>query len=693
MRFKELKNLRSKHDKGVECSFSERFTSLRIIGVLMACCISLPFWAGCTTVNVMGRKRPLLQYEPVQGEVELSVQVQEDKQKGGQTQRKSTVSVFEERLRLRTTGDIYHSRLLFFDIAIGLGLAQQDLSSDEESKKTNASLEEYALSFELFGEKPYPISFYTSRSENLVSRQFLGPITNESESSGISLGLRSEEFPMRFQYTESESTQNSLSSITPSSDFFRRSEKRFEYSVSHDFSELSHLGFDFDETIVTNETTNSEASSTTDRYSLIHNLIFGKDEQNRLGSFFTLLDQSGQSVSESFQWGERLALQHTDNFSTNYDFRFSDSKQEFTRSKTKRSRAAFRHKLYDSLTTSGHVFMNNTDSGESSNTDRKGGGLNFSYTKKNPWGVLSGGYSASLTMTERTGSGGIEPVENEPHTVPDDLFIRVQLDRTGIISSSIEVKDIDQLTLFQEDDDYRIIETGGRTFLEIFIPPRGAQQVPNFTDGQDFFVDYDFVVEPEQKEDILRQRFRIRQKFNNGVSLYYAMQKQEEDLSSTDTELIPDESRSDTYGATYNIGNLNLLAEYNKVESTSLPSNTKLLEGSYSWDLSNTTSAMLRIKNEWNNFGEPDSRDLETFEIGGQVSSKLTERSSIDFDIDYFDEKDSRFGPTKGLHFDISLLYNYRQMSLTSGLEFDLLERENDEDTSTFWYIRMKRFF
>ena len=298
-----------------------------------------------------------------------------------------------------------------------------------------------------------------------------------------------------------------------------------------------------------------------------------------------------------------------------------------------------------------------------------------------------------MFFIDRTSPGGIEPVEDEPHTVPSDSFKRVQLDRTGIVSSSIEVKDSDQITLFQEGDDYRIIQSGGRTFLEIFIPPRGAAQVPNFTDGQTFFVDYNFLIEPEREDETLRQRFRIRQRFNNGLSLYYYLVNQDQDVSSNVTEPIPDEFRLDTYGAEYNKGNFGFLAEYEKYDSTTLPSDKTLLQGSYRWGIDDVTTAVLHLSNEWENFGEPDSRELEIFEIGGQLSSELTERTSLAFNLDYFTEEDSRFGPTEGLQFDINLMYNYRRMSLITGLEFDLREREDNKDSSAFWYIRMRRIF
>jgi len=342
---------------------------------------------------------------------------------------------------------------------------------------------------------------------------------------------------MTFQYTASETAQDGLSSLER--DFFERDDERFRYSVSHNFSELSHLSIDLDSTSVSQRSVGASIETDTDRYTMLHDLIFGSDEQHRLDSFFNYTDQSGSFDFENTQLDERLRLQHFDNFSTNYELRFTDSKRDADRNKEVRGLAGFEHRLYESLVTTANLFVSKTDF-ESRNgaktqgdLEQQGGTLAFNYRKNNPWGILLSTYTASLT--EQSGStGGI--VTDEPHTVNDPL--PVILNRTNIDTSSIVVTDIAGLFTYAPGDDYIIEEINGQVQLEIIIP---GTIPPNISDGQEILVDYKVFIEPDRQEDTLRQNFTIRERFNNGLSLYYAYRQQEEDVSSKVTEITPDE--------------------------------------------------------------------------------------------------------------------------------------------------------
>lgn len=99
---------------------------------------------------------------------------------------------------------------------------------------------------------------------------------------------------------------------------------------------------------------------------------------------------------------ERLRLQHFEDFLTNYELRFSDSKRDSDRNKELRGQAGFEHRLYESLVTTANLFASTTDF-ESTNSietegelKQKGGNLVFNYRKNNPWGTLLSTYSASL---------------------------------------------------------------------------------------------------------------------------------------------------------------------------------------------------------------------------------------------------------------------------------------------------------
>ena len=59
----------------------------------------------------------------------------------------------------------------------------------------------------------------------------------------------------------------------------------------------------------------------------------------------------------------------------------------------------------------------------------------------------------------------------------------------------------------------------------------------------------------------------------------------------------------------------------------------------------------------------------------------------------YRNEDDTRFGLTEGIQLNSELQYNFRQMNVVTGVEFNLLNRRNDEIDSSFLYFRLKRYF
>ncbi len=310
-----------------------QLTDLKIFFIFVVFCGGLIFLTGCNA-NIRGTQRPLLRHEPIRGELELVAERRSDKQQNGLSRRESKTNVFEERLKLETQGDLYHPDFLLFSAAIGLGLTQQSLDSDEESDRTTGELDSYELSTQLLRSKPYPLSFYLNKSEDITTRQFLGPLESEHKSSGASLALRLENWPMNFQYGKSEMRQNALATALAATDFFSRDDERFQYSVRHDFSESSRMSFKFNRNEVSQKRLALSTDLNQDTYTLLHDLIFGSKKQHRLDSSFHYLDQSGSFSVQQLQWTERLRLEHTNNFLTNYSFRLTDTERLTSKNKT-----------------------------------------------------------------------------------------------------------------------------------------------------------------------------------------------------------------------------------------------------------------------------------------------------------------------------------------------------------------------
>jgi hypothetical protein len=657
------------------------------LSIPLTVCIGLMASAGCS-VNVKGRERPVVMHERIQGALELLAETRTDEQGVAETRRESETTVFEERLNLRTRGNVYHPNLLLYDIALGLGLAQQDFTFDEGSGKTDAILDTYALTLQFLRAKAYPLTISVSKSDDLIAREFLGSLRSERESASVTFSLKLKDWPMTFQYSTSDTRQDSLSELER--DFFARQSNRFKYTLDHEFSKYSHMRFEYDRDDISQESLGVTTDIIEDRYTLTHDLTFGKERQHRLDSFVSFIEQSGNFFFETLRWDERLRLQHTDDFATNYELRYADSKEDTFRNEETRLQAGFEHSLYESLFTTGNVFVSQSNLGDQGELSQDGGAISFNYQKKNPWGLLLSTYGASIVRTEQTGGGGTGIVTDEQHTATS-LF-PVQLNRTNIDVSSIRVKDAPGPgLLFQLGDDYTITEINGRVRLNIITV--GGVIPPNFTEGQQFFVDYTFFIEPEREEKTVRQNFTIRERFKNGFSTYFRHQRQDEDITSTLTEITPDEFRINTFGAEYLKGGLSLVAEHSDEESTQIPSRSTRLEARYDWAVSSGTNVSVWASNHWLDFGEPDARDITRFDAGTEVFGRLTDRFSISGRIDYRNEEDSRFGPTEGFELISSLQYDYRLLSISTGVELDLLTRRNDEINSTYWFFRLVRSF
>jgi hypothetical protein len=416
--------------------------------------------------------------------------------------------------------------------------------------------------------------------------------------------------------------------------------------------------------------------------------MFGEGAKHRLDSLFNYINQSGSFEFQNLRLQERLKLQHTPSLLSKYDVQYSKLERDMLDSQQIRGQAGIEHRLFESLVTNADAFVSKTDLGPDGNLMQYGGILGLNYRKMNPWGTLLSNYSASITRSDQTGGSGKGMVVGEAHTATD--LVPVELGRTNIDVSTIRVRTAGG-ELFQEGDDYTVSQNSGRVFLNTVVI--GGVVPPNFSEGQEFFVDYEFFVEPERREDTLRQGFSIRERFKNGISIFYGLRTQDQTVTSTVADIMPDESLAHTFGIDYTHKGLFLLAEYSMEDSTLIPLTSKKLEGRYRWLIGPATTASLGLTNQWLDFGEPDAREVELLEALAEVFSRLTDKYSVSSSVDYRNEDDTRFGVTEGFQIDNKLEYHYRQFSATIGAELSFLERRDDEIDSIFVYVKAQRRF
>lgn len=645
------------------------------------------FLIGCR-VNVRGKERPLVSHGPITGEVELRAEMQKDEQTGSSSNRKSDTMVFEERVRVATEGDVYHPNLLHYVAGIGLGLNQQKIDSDDFSDSSSGTLTEYNAVVQILRTKKTPMSIFLDKSDDLVARQFMSPLRSENEKAGVSVAWRSKEWPMRFQYSTNTITQNSLTD--PQNDFFFRDDKRFRYSLDHKFSKLSYMNFDFERSDVTRKSENSSTNTLEDRYNLIHNWTFGDSDQYRLGSFFNFAQQTGDFDSDNLRWEELFEIQHTSNFITTYEARYSEATQNDFSNKSIFTRAGFVHDLYESLTTSGSVFMSQPNFDADNKLTQQGATIDFNYRKNNRWGKLLGTYTFNFTDIKQSGGQGDSLAFQEPHVVPAGPAPIVQLRNDNVDDDSIIVENAagDRFTL---NIDYTITRLGNQTWLSLNTLTGGAP--PNFSAGMPFFVTYNYVIEEDGDKQQFRQNIYLTQRFDNGLELFIRHWRQNERLSSSDPEAVPDEIVGTTLGAEYYRNGIELLAKVTDEDATQVSTKSRTLEAGYNWMLDSNTAALVRATHYDVTFDSPESRNVTSLDLIAEVTSRLTERYNLLARVDYRDQDDSKAGPTEGFQFVSELEYYFRQVNVIIGLEYDLLTRSDDESNSLFAYFRVRRFF
>ncbi|MCF7954793.1 MAG: hypothetical protein K9M75_03225 [Phycisphaerae bacterium] len=499
---------------------------------------------------------------------------------------------------------------------------------------------------------------------------------------------KSEDWPMKFQYSTNAAKQDSLGKTA--NDFYTRDDERFTYSVEHKFTDSSHLRFEYEKSDVFQKSRVSEILTNSDRYSLMHDLTFGEEKQHRLDSYFSDIKQTGTFTYSNRRIQERLKLQHRDNFFTHYDLTMIDSQHYLSDSREVRAAAGFEHQFYKSITTMFDVYTSDTTIQDQGNVQQKGAILSFDYNKKNRFGNFHASYVSNISDYSQTGDNTIRTVPSETHTIdPVSLVPTVILNERDININSITVTDETMTTVYLLNDDYSIIQLGnGR--VQLVFDLTGTNGIVN---GQKIVVSYTYNTSRMRDEETFRQYLTLKQIFKNGISLYYEYSRQDEQVNSSSSFAIPDEYVANTYGIEYAKGGLFLIGEYRKEESNLLPSETKRLESRYSWNLTDSTKAALRSSWRLIRYGNPDPRDITILRAGAELNTRINDRLSLAALLEYQDEKDTRFGNTKGLQFNGELKYLYRQTSVTTGLELNSLQRRKDQLDNLMIYCRLKRFF
>ena len=612
--------------------------------------------------------------------------------KGINRKRKARETIFEENLQLEVEGYTYHPNLMEFSLAGLFGLLQHDFKEDVTgtegfSGSENGTLVGFDLEGYFLKEKPYPGRVYARREQTLEPRIFRPSAEVTTEGYGVQWDYLSEKVPTRLLLSYVDVRVDPLENTLEQKQ--RQTDTLFRLETGYVFNDYNALSFIYSHEDVSEEPDNIDY--TLDEVTLDHRWEFGEDHQHLLDSEFNFLDQRGFSDFSRVRWRERLDLQHTEDLSSSYFFEALDRTRRGVSDGVRLEErsyvltASLEHQLYESLISQvgGHIETQDFDPG--TQVDRFGAYGGLDYRKMNPWGVLYAHYRIDFEREERTGGPVEAEVRDESHTFVDPEPVRVS--NPDVVIGSIVITAQDGFTVYRLGRDYLTRVIGDQ--VEIRRVPSGF-----IADGETVLIDYVFRIGGDQTRDTLQQEFSARQDFDFGLSPYYRLLWQDQEITEdVDTGIIPEDITAHIVGTDFRWRSFYFGTEYEDHDSNVNPYKAFRLNAGYQHGFTWGASGNLRALWSWYSYDLPLSRETRFLTLEGRYRHPITPNLLVEGAVLYRNGDDTLRGPEEGVDVDLSLEWFIRQTELRVTYEFGQFEDDYTRNDSSALYVQVRRRF
>ena len=615
---------------------------------------------------------------------------QDQTSKTGAGDTKTKERIFEENVRIEADGSVYHPNFMEFTLAGLFGLLQEDFESEFDGRRRTSGDDGDILEFDFEGrllkKKPYPGTVYARRYRSLDPRPFLSSLETTTTNYGFAWQYVDAKTPTSLQF---DSTTVRLNPLDDREEEGRQENSSLRFETSYLFSEHNVLSFTYDRRTVEEQPFELEYDS--DELTLGHKLDFGDRHRHRLDSEVQYFNQRGTFDVRRTRWRETLRLTHSETLKSWYQLEILDRKQgslsgvppiEETSYLTS---GTLEHRLYDSLVSQFYLFGQLQDFEDGLTITRFGVQPSLDYRKKNPWGVLLANYQFRVQTEEREGADRNFEIIDERATFRDPEPI--VLTNTNVSVGSIFITAVDRNTLYRSGEDYRVRTIGDR--VEIERVPTGR-----ILDGQTVLIDYVWELGGDLTLDTVNHNFGIRQDFAFGLSPYYRLRKQDQDVTPEDaTGVQAEDITAHTYGTEYRRGPIRLLAEFEDHESTINPFEATRLSAELTQRVGRKGTARFRAR--WvdiDRFGR-QARQTEFFTVEGRYRQRVGEYLTLEGAVLYRTEEDSLSGDDDGVDVDLALEWLIRETELRVTYEFGRFEDDFAENRNQTLFVQFRRRF
>ncbi len=603
---------------------------------------------------------------------------------------------FEETIGAEGRGWIGSQRLAEYTFDIRGGLSQERFTQQtlgpDVSNRPHGDLFEYDASLTLFPAGRITARAFATRLDDRIPRPFLPSLDRTHERYGASISFNSRTLPMQLSFEHlfddlRSSTRDLLDTEQRGQDLLRY-EATWQPSEYHSL-ELNYEYEDRDERF---SGTRTVFDTRRNDLTLEHTLSFGRDHRSRIETLFRWQDEAGDLAHDVLEFAPQLRLQHTDDLFTTWRYQFLREQFDRVQTETHRGDLGLTHTLGEHLTASYNLYALRQDAEIGADLREYGGSGNWSYSQKNRFGH----FNASLTYTHArqrsSDAGRFGVVVNEAVTFRDPL--PAYLAHQNVNPFTVLVTDITRTRVFLAGRDYVVVSVGGFAALQ-------RLRSGNILNGQTVYVSYIYRTVGDYELARDRIDYRIEQRFDFGLTPYYAGSIQNEDIDRDRRGFRFGFARfrernlnRHRIGATFRRRRWSAAAEYEFHDDSIDPYEGFHLNGDIV--LIETPQHNVSARAGFSRLFFTGSRflgrhDSTLLDLGLSWRYVLGPRIEATTQAAYRFEDDTRFGRTHGVDITTSIRCRIGLFTASFDIEYDLLDLPDSRDGTVAAWIRLRR--
>jgi hypothetical protein len=414
----------------------------------------------------------------------LSYELEQEHHTGPEYERRSDHITKRLRLAFRSQGWIYHPALVKFSVDLRPQFIWKTWQRDTTESKRDEKMLGYSIVTNWLSAKPYNLVVGSQRRRSEYSAATATDVVNVSRSDHVTLNFSQAKLPTKISYRDQ---------TTDSEGFFSTSNESKRWQVTSALNVGDHqtrLVAQREEFV--RRIKGSENWSEQQGVFLTDN--YKSPNGNMLTSSFRVTENTSR-LTDSTRIGltSSLRLRHRDNLSTSYNFNFTEIDERQYSADTKSMSAVLTHRLYENLTTSLHANGSKAvhNSGE---LNSYGGGLNFAYSRRIPWGVLSVGLGGGERVSDDQRVAVFAETRDESHTFVG-ISTQIILDHLNIDVDSISIRNTSGQVTYVRGIDYEVQIQGRAVVIvrDIFA---------GIADDETVLVDYRFAADLPAKTGV-----------------------------------------------------------------------------------------------------------------------------------------------------------------------------------------------